>query len=187
MKQKKSKTKPRIEQLDINLIRPYWRNPRSTDEAVGFVAASISRYGFNVPIIIDANGVIVAGHVRYRAARELNLETVPVIRVDLSESRARQFRIADNKTAEMAKWNPDMLASELMALNDLDNVRRLFGGALWDDLLKLPSPSMSFDTDEPDAPGYDGSQYEVICPHCGKENIVRPEAATAQNNNADGL
>lgn len=188
MKQKR-KSKLVIEQLDVDLIKPYWRNPRqdTAEQSVPFVAASIERYGFNVPLVIDKKSVIITGHTRYRAARQLGLKTVPVIRAKLSEGRARQFRIADNKTAELAQWSP-ALTAELLGLSDLATVRALFGGPMWDSILKTPQDA----PDEPQsveavAGGYDGSQFEVLCPHCGKENIVRPQDAVAVETAGDGV
>lgn len=95
-------------------LKEYEKNPRKNDQAVDAVAASIREFGFKVPIIIDQNGVIVAGHTRLKAAKKLGLETVPcIIADDLSPEQIRAFRLADNKTAELAEWDPDLLLQEL--------------------------------------------------------------------------
>jgi len=99
---------------NIDEIIPYENNPRKNDEAVQYVANSIKEFGFKVPIIIDKDGVIVAGHTRYKAANELGLKEVPVILADdLTEDQIKAFRIADNKVGEKAGWDLDKLKLEL--------------------------------------------------------------------------
>lgn len=98
----------------LDEITPYENNPRDNDQAVDAVASSIKEFGFKVPIVIDAQGVIVAGHTRHKAAKKLGLEKVPcIVADDLSDEQIRAFRLADNKTAELADWNEDLLAQEL--------------------------------------------------------------------------
>ena len=102
-------------------IKPYEKNPRKNDEAVKYVAESISQFGFKVPIVIDSNGTIVAGHTRYKAAKKLNLKEVPcIVADDLSEEQVKAFRLADNKVAEKAEWDFELLADELDELFDFD-------------------------------------------------------------------
>ena len=102
-------------------VIPYDKNPRKNDEAVKYVANSIKEFGFKVPIIIDKNGVIVAGHTRLKAARRLGLTDVPcVVADDLSDEQLRAFRIADNKVAEMAEWDEELLSEELAEILDID-------------------------------------------------------------------
>ena len=94
----------------LDEIHPYENNPRKNDSAVKYVAASIREFGFKVPIVIDAGGEIVAGHTRYKAAHELGLETVPCVVADnLTPQQIKAFRLADNKTAEMAGWDFEAL------------------------------------------------------------------------------
>jgi len=82
----------------INDLTPYENNPRKNDKSVDYVANSISQFGFKVPIVIDSNGVIVAGHTRYKAAVKLKMETVPcIVADDLTEEQIRAFRLVDNK------------------------------------------------------------------------------------------
>lgn len=100
---------------------PYERNPRNNDEAVDAVAASIKEFGFKVPIIVDKDGVIVAGHTRLKAAKKLGLEEVPtIVADDLSPEQVKAFRLADNKTAELAGWDFDLLDDELANIADID-------------------------------------------------------------------
>ena len=111
-------------------IKPYEKNPRKNEDAVQYVAASIQEFGFKVPIVIDRNGVIVAGHTRYKAAQQLGMESVPcVVADDLSDEQIKAFRLADNKTAEMAGWDFEMLDIELADILDIDMGEFGFDGA----------------------------------------------------------
>lgn len=95
-------------------MKPYKRNPRKNENAVDAVAASIKEFGFKIPIVIDDNYEIVAGHTRLKAATKLGLETVPcIIADDLTPEQIKAFRLADNKTAELAEWDLDLLDLEL--------------------------------------------------------------------------
>ena len=106
-----------IEELRVDDLIPYENNPRNNEEAVDKVALSISSFGFKVPIIVDRNNVIVAGHTRLSAAKKLGLTTVPVIRADdLTDDQIRAFRLADNKVSEFASWDLDKLEKELEAI-----------------------------------------------------------------------
>ncbi len=103
-----------VRMLSLAEIQPYERNPRKNDKAVEAVAASIERFGFLVPLVIDKAGIIVAGHTRYKAAQKIGLQTVPcVIAEELSEDQIKAFRIADNKVAEFAEWDGELLPLEL--------------------------------------------------------------------------
>lgn len=108
----------KIEYLQISDLTPYANNPRINDGAVDAVAASIKEFGFKNPIVIDNCNVIIAGHTRLKAAKKLGLKTVPIIRADdLTEQQAQAFRLADNKTAELAEWDFDSLEQELDELS----------------------------------------------------------------------
>lgn len=105
----------------LNEIKPYANNPRNNDGAVQYVANSIKEFGFKVPIVIDKNGEIVAGHTRYKAAKKLKLTEVPcIIADDLTEEQVKAFRLADNKVAEAAEWDFELLVSELDDIIDFD-------------------------------------------------------------------
>ena len=100
---------------------PYENNPRDNSKAVNAVAESIKEFGFKNPIIVDKNGCIVAGHTRLKAAEKLGLDEVPVIVADdLSDEQVKAFRLADNKTAELAEWNFDLLETELAGISEID-------------------------------------------------------------------
>lgn len=125
----------KIIEKSISKITPYERNPRINDQAVEAVAESIREFGFKVPIIIDRDGVIVAGHTRLKAAKALGMEKVPcIIADDLTEEQVRAFRLADNKAAELSEWDFDLLPEELARITGID--MSVFG----------------FDTTEPEDP-----------------------------------
>lgn len=106
-----------IHDITIFELHEYENNPRKNDGAVDAVAESIKQFGFKVPIVIDADNVIIAGHTRVKAARKLGLKSVPcVIADDLTPEQIRAFRLADNKTAELAGWDFAKLEEELAAL-----------------------------------------------------------------------
>lgn len=106
---------------NINNLKPYEKNPRINDEAVKYVMESIKQFGFKVPIVIDSNDVIVCGHTRYKAAKKLKLDKVPcVIADDLTEEQIKAYRLADNKVAEKAEWDFNLLNEELEDLINFD-------------------------------------------------------------------
>lgn len=109
--------------LDIKLsdITPYENNPRNNEEAVEPVLNSIKEFGFKVPIVIDKNNIIVAGHTRYKAAKKLKLKIVPcIIADDLNEEQIRAFRLVDNKVSEIATWDYNILNFELENIMNID-------------------------------------------------------------------
>lgn len=117
MEEKIKQTMRKVQMVDIAKLHPYENNPRNNEKAVPKIAESIKRYGFNVPITADRNGVIATGHTRYKAALSLGLREVPVIYLDdLDESDIAAWRLVDNKTGEIATWDEDKLNLELKAL-----------------------------------------------------------------------
>ena len=110
-----------IQEIKIDQLTPYDHNPRQNDGAVDAVAASIKNFGFKVPVVIDRDRVIVAGHTRFKAAKKLGLESVPcIVADDLTEEQIRAFRLADNKVGELAGWDFDLLNMELAGIEELD-------------------------------------------------------------------
>ena len=108
----------KIETIKISDIVPYEKNPRNNDAAVEVVAKSIKEYGFYVPIILDKNNVIIAGHTRLKAAIKLGMTQVPVIYADnLNEKQINAFRIMENKSSEYASWDIEKLQIELNGLD----------------------------------------------------------------------
>lgn len=109
-----------IQEFGIDEIKPYEKNPRKNEDSVKFVANSIKEFGFNVPIVIDADNVIVAGHTRWKAAKQLGLEKVPCIKKDdLTPAQIKAFRLADNKVGEFSQWDMNLLGDELKDLGDV--------------------------------------------------------------------
>ena len=101
-------------------ICPYEGNPRKNDDAVDAVARSIQEYGFRQPVVIDTDGVIVVGHTRWKAAKQLGLEKIPVhVARDLTPEKAKAYRLADNRTNESAEWDYELLPVELASLREL--------------------------------------------------------------------
>jgi site-specific DNA-methyltransferase (adenine-specific) len=175
-----------IVKVHIDLIKPYWRNPRKNESAVSAVVASIKQYGYNVPLVVDKDNLILAGHTRYKALRQLGAQEIPVIRVDLPEIKARQFRIADNKAHEFTEWDIDTLKAEIHTLMEgeegLGNLEAVFGSADWREVLDVKAliPDTKPEDDQEDVvpeSGYQGNEdnethFTVICPHCLEDNRI---------------
>ena len=105
----------------IDDIRPYERNPRVNDQAVDAVAASLQEFGFRQPIVVDADGVIIVGHTRWKAAKKLGLAKVPVhVAEELTPEQAKAYRLADNQTNTLAEWDFELLPVELKDLQQAD-------------------------------------------------------------------
>lgn len=134
------------------------KNPRRNDGAVNAVMESIKEFGFRVPIVVDKDGIIRAGHTRYKAAVELGLTRIPcVVAKDLTEKQLKAFQLADNKTGELATWDMSMLNLEMTDLAELFDMS-LFG------FNKKPNTDAgSTGGDAPTAK----SQY-ITCPRCGR-------------------
>lgn len=116
----------KVQEKALEEIRPYEKNPRKNEPAVEKVAESLREFGWQQPIVVDADGVIIAGHTRWRAARRLGMQTAPVVVAEnLTEEQVRAYRLADNKTNEFASWDIDLLDSELLSIDDID--MELFG------------------------------------------------------------
>ncbi|MFW6124528.1 MAG: DNA modification methylase [Pirellulales bacterium] len=117
-----------IELRDIDAIEPYESNPRDNDDAVDAVAASLREFGFRQPVVVDADGVIVVGHTRWKAAKKLGLAKVPVhVAGDLSAEQARAYRIADNQTNTLSDWDYELLPVELGELQSAEFDLELLG------------------------------------------------------------
>lgn len=145
----------------LDEIKPYERNARNNDNAVDSVVNSVKQFNFNVPITVDKNGVIVSGHTRYKAAKKLGLERVPVIVLDdLTDDEIKAYRLADNKTGELADWNTKLLDEELQSILDIDMTD--FG---FDENIEFaPADEVEVKIDEP----AEIEHKEVTCPHCGE-------------------
>lgn len=111
----------KVIEVPIEQIKPYENNPRINDDAVHETANSIKEFGWQQPIVVDKDNVIIVGHTRLKAAKELKLKKVPVVIADtLSEQQVKAYRLADNKTGELADWDMELLDIELDDIVDLD-------------------------------------------------------------------
>lgn len=141
--------------LSLKDIKPYENNPRKNDDAVDKVAASLSAFGPQSPIIVDRNHVIIAGHTRYKAAKKLGWDEFPcVVAESLSDEQAAAYRLADNKTGEFADWDDEKLDQELARILNIDMEQ--FGFEFEDDeqdddkyTLKVNIPQYEITGDEP--------------------------------------
>ena len=149
-----------IIEMKIGDIIPYEKNPRKNDEAVKYVAESIKNFGFKVPIVIDKNNVIVAGHTRYKASKQLGLKEVPcIVADDLTEEQIKAYRLADNKVAEQAGWDFELLDKELDELCNYDMTDFGFSA---DNNINIDD----FFTEEQEAK--EKEPKKIQCPHCGE-------------------
>ncbi|MFK8114093.1 MAG: ParB N-terminal domain-containing protein, partial [Rubripirellula sp.] len=127
----------------LDRIKPYEKNPRINDDAVAAVVQSINEFGFRQPIVVDPDGVIIVGHTRWKAAKQLNLAEVPVhIATDLEPEAVKAYRIADNRTGENAKWDYDLLPIEVGELQQVGFDCELLGFNS-DELAKLLDPGVT--------------------------------------------
>ena len=117
-----------IKMTNIDEIRPYQKNPRINDKAVDAVANSLKAFGWRQPLVVDNDGVIICGHTRWKAAKKLGLAKVPVhVAKDLTAEQIKAYRIADNKTADLAEWDMELLPIELGELRDMGFEMDLIG------------------------------------------------------------
>lgn len=178
-----------VEVRALDVIKPYWRNARDHDPALPALKKSIQEYGFNQPLVVDTDGVIIVGHGRYRALRELGWTEAPVVVVDMPDEKAKEYRVADNKIHEMTKWDMNELQLELRELGaeamqeffptmDLDawlseSVGSNLKPVTDDDLQKAAEKLNEQYTDT------GGKKYvkhaKVLCPHCTEEFFVDPQ------------
>ena len=107
--------------INTNDIKPYHRNARHNDETVQKLVEIIPKVGFNQPIVVDKNNVIVKGHSRWKAAVRLGMEKVPCVISENDDETNKLDRLADNKIQEFSKWNDELLATELASL-DIEDI-----------------------------------------------------------------
>ncbi len=150
--------------MALDKVTPYENNPRNNEEAVAVVANSIKEFGFNQPIVVDKDNVIIVGHTRYLAAQKLELAEVPVIvATNLSEEQVRAYRLVDNKVGEIAGWDFEKLSLELEQIESLDMSE--FGFEAHD----LGGEIGDFFEDAPTSNNSEHKPKTVTCPHCGEQ------------------
>lgn len=144
----------------IDDLKPYENNPRRNENAIEKVANSIKEFGFKVPIVIDTNDVIVAGHTRYEASKRLGLDAVPcIVADDLTEEQIKAFRLVDNKTSEFSGWDFTMLEQELA---EIEMDMTMFG------FKELEDVNIDDLFIESDVEPQEKEPKQVQCPDCGK-------------------
>jgi ParB/RepB/Spo0J family partition protein len=116
----------KVQQIEVSKLTPYAKNPRKNDKAVDVVANSLEQYGFQQPIVVDKDYVIVVGHTRFRAAKKLGYTQVPVVVADdLDDKKVQAYRIMDNRSNENAQWDDELLYQELNDLISGSSVQEL--------------------------------------------------------------
>lgn len=143
----------------VDDLIPYENNPRRNENAVDAVAESIRQFGWQVPVVVDKDNVIAAGHTRILAAKRLGIKEVPcVVAEDLTEEQIRAFRLVDNRSGELAMWDFDRLREEFEGIDKIDLSEFGF-------LVKQISEAKP---DTKTAAEEAAKMHEVICPRCGK-------------------
>ena len=167
----KKEARLEVTYMPIGDIVPYTNNPRKNEDAVPEVAASIRQFGFRVPVCVDKDNVLVYGHTRLLAAKELGMTELPVVRADdLTPAQVRAFRLADNKVSEKSGWDYDKLSKELDKITiDMGQFGFTDLGAGLDDL---------FDGSMERKPTAEkkAEKIHVKCPHCGEEFDYDPDS-----------
>ena len=150
--------------LPIEQIKPYENNPRLNDDAVEAVRKSMEQCGYIAPIVVDENNVVLAGHTRLKALKEMGAKECEVLEVaGLSDDEKRKYRLLDNKTNELALWDFDKLAEELEGL-DFDDLELDW----MDNLEDIAIPAYKEPTNEElDLEDFDDDEFECECPRCG--------------------
>ena len=157
-----------ITSTQLDDLKPYAHNPKTHPaDQIEKISKSITEYGFLVPVLVDSDNNIIAGHGRLLAARKLGLTEIPTVRVDhLTEAQIRAYRIADNKLTMDGGWDLELLGLELTALQDMNVDIDLtgFSNIEVDELIIAPTEEIP-----PDAfPEYgEDMETENECPKCG--------------------
>jgi len=180
--------KTEVKILKLSDIKPYWRNPRKNDKAVDVVKRSIELYGYNQYIVVDKKNVIIAGHTRYKALLELGYsEAEVIISLDMPDQKVKQYRIADNKTNEIAEWTED-LKIELREIEDLgimqeffaENLKEMIEKTVWARDVKgvdLEGAKENLDTKFSNlTERAEENLMEVCCPECFNKFFINKES-----------
>ncbi len=166
-----------VEIRDIQSIIPYARNPRKNDDAIEKVAASIKEFGWRQPIVVDPDGVIIAGHTRYQAAKRLGMAEVPAhIAEGLTDAQIKAYRLADNRSGQEAEWDLDLLSIELSDLGDLGIDLNLTGFSAGELNLYMRDPDFGPGTEDDQGKLDELAPKYIDCPHCGKEFDLREQS-----------
>lgn len=161
-----------VKSMLIDDIKPYENNPRDNDDAVDSVANSIKEFGWQQPIVVDKDNVIIVGHTRYKAAKKLGMDKVPVVVASkLTPEQVKAYRLADNKVGELADWDFGKLNTELQEINDNDLMMKLgFDESDLELADDWQDDGSLDDYEEPDSEENSGeNETTLVCPNCGYE------------------
>ena len=167
-----------VQNVNIQDVRPYENNPRNNDEGVEAVANSIKEFGWQQPIVVDKDNVIIVGHTRYKAAKKLGMDKVPVVVANnLSPEQVKAYRLADNKTGELTDWDMGLLDDELADIADIDMSDFGFDLDLGDDEAKVQEDD--FDEEVPEEPKsklgqiYQLGRHRLMCGDSTNPEMVK--------------
>lgn len=167
-----------VQSIKISEVKPYDKNPRKNDDGVEAVANSIKEFGWQQPIVVDKDNVIIVGHTRYKAAKKLGMDKVPVVVADnLSPEQVKAYRLADNKTGELTDWDMGLLDDELADIADIDMSDFGFNLDLDDDEAKVQEDD--FDEEVPEEPKsklgqiYQLGRHRLMCGDSTKTEDVK--------------
>lgn len=176
----------KVKNIPIAQIKPYWRNARKNEKTVEALKTSIKEYGFNQPIVIDPQNVIITGHARFKALMQLGWNEVPCVVADLNEQKAKEYRIADNKTHEMTMWDNEELIVELREIGNFEVMQDYFQNinlTSWlDDSVGFNVKPVTEENIEKKQTQLEERFYEenikvdtveIMCPHCMEEFEIK--------------
>lgn len=182
----------RIETVPTDDVKPYWRNPRRvTDEAVNMLRASIERFGYQQPIVVDSDYVIIVGHTRYAALRKMGEAEIDVMVADtLTPKQVKQYRVIDNKAGEYSSWDYEKLLEEL-AETDRELARSFFPEIdFGDDIIEMDLGGSEGEEEEQPNPddrwGDVDNVVEFVCPSCFhgfSKEVTREQILTGRLSN----
>jgi len=158
----------KVQQKPIEEIIPYARNPRKNEGAIAKVAASIKEFGWQQPIVVDSEMVVVAGHTRLQAANKLNLKNVPIVVADnLTPTQVKAYRLADNRVSEESDWDDELLSLELHELLEKNFQIDLLG--FNEDEIEELNNNINFEAGSEIEQGkLDELEAKIVqCPDCG--------------------
>lgn len=167
-----------VQSMKIDEVKPYPNNPRNNDDGVEAVANSIKEFGWQQPIVVDKDNVIIVGHTRYKAAKKLGMDKVPVVVAsNLSDEQVRAYRLADNKTGELTDWDMGLLDDELADIADIDMSDFGFDLDLDDDEVEVQEDD--FDDEIPEEPKsklgqiYQLGRHRLMCGDSTNPEMVK--------------
>lgn len=167
-----------VQSIKISEVKPYDKNPRKNDDGVEAVANSIKEFGWQQPIVVDKDNVIIVGHTRYKAAKKLGMKEVPVVVAsNLSDEQVRAYRLADNKTGELTDWDMGLLDDELADIADIDMSDFGFNLDISDDDEEVQEDA--FDEEAPEEPKsklgqvYQLGRHRLMCGDSTKPEDVK--------------